>query len=434
MAPALPPGKAVLYDRRVWILRHKPLVGDCMTPPVNRGALFFGACGGLFIYGTVLALLGTMFGLAEMRQRLPLDFARQGHLILLLYLGVLITTFLAGPLSDSLGFKWVLVIAALLVTAGQIGFAVARSFGAAVPAALLMGFGGGGLCIGSNGLVSELYPERRSAMLNLLGVAFGVGAFALPLLMLGLEGRCSAPQLLGASAAVALLFSFFFALSRFPEARERHGVSILETLKVIKYPGLLAIAMLLFFESGNEACMGGWTSVYAGHAGLSARAATLALSGYWAGMMFGRLVAPLALRRWGRQETILAGALGSVLGCALLLGAHSFATLAPAAFLCGFSFAPVFQTALGIAGDRYTQSSSSVMALLFLFALVSGMAFPWSVGQISQALTRHGYAPIHAVRGGLLLPLAGTVCVSVLAGVQVVRARRRRASAESTNA
>jgi fucose permease len=391
--------------------------------------VFFGACGGLFVYGVVLALLGTVFGLAEMRERLPLDLAHQGHLFLLLYSAVLVTTFLSGPVSDSVGYKWVLLVSALLIALGFATFTAAHSFRGAIIPAMLLGLGGGGLCIASNGVVSELFPEARSAMLNLLGFFFGVGAFALPMLVLGLSGRCTPPQLLLGAAGLSVIFALWYAVCEFPKARERHGFSMMQTVRVSRYPGLPALAILLFFEAGNEASMGGWTSVYAGAAGQSPRQATTILSCYWAGLMLGRLLAPLILRRLERLPTILAGALGSVLGCGLLLNAHSFAGLATAAALTGFSLGPVFQTALGIAGDRYTQAAGSVIALLFVFALAGSMVLPWGIGQISGALVGIGHAPVAGVRAGLLLPLGGAATVCVLAILQM-RAQKASSAAD----
>jgi FHS family glucose/mannose:H+ symporter-like MFS transporter len=93
-----------------------------MADMTNRRVLFAAACGGLFLFGIVLALLGTLFGLPEMRARLHVDLAQQGNLFLVLYSGVLAASLVAGPLIDRAGNKLVLVVSALLVTAALAGF------------------------------------------------------------------------------------------------------------------------------------------------------------------------------------------------------------------------------------------------------------------------------------------------------------------------
>ena len=63
--------------------------------------LFGGAATGIFVFGIVMAVLGTLFGLPEMRARLQIDMAQQGNVFLLLFMGILVSTLVAGPAIDS---------------------------------------------------------------------------------------------------------------------------------------------------------------------------------------------------------------------------------------------------------------------------------------------------------------------------------------------
>jgi fucose permease len=384
-----------------------------MRRAVRTGPLFFGAAAAMFVFGLVLAVLGTVFGLPEMRARLHVDLAQQGNLFLLQYLGVFVASMIAGPLIDSVGNRLVLLVSALLVTAGLVGFAGAHSFFAAALAALPLGLGGGGLNTSANALVSSLYAESRAAMLNLLGVFFGFGALFVPLVAASIAGWLTIPQLLIASAALALACVLLYALLKFPPPLESSGVSFLETLRVARYPGVLWLALLLFFESGNEASIGGWTSTYVGATGLSPRTATFVLALYWAALMLARVAASRVLARIGKPQLILASSLGSAAGCALLVTAHSALSLAFGTAMIGLSFAAIFPTVLGIAGDRYPRSAGSVFGLLFSVALLGGMAEPWAVGQLSQRF---------AIRYGMFVPLIGTLVICLVA-VSLVRSQ-----------
>ena len=73
-----------------------------------------------------MAVLGTLFGLPEMRTRLRIDLAQQGNLFLVLYVGIFIATLVAGPGIDVVGNKLILVGSATLVAAGMLGFAFAQ--------------------------------------------------------------------------------------------------------------------------------------------------------------------------------------------------------------------------------------------------------------------------------------------------------------------
>ena len=100
--------------------------------PFNRRRLFLSACGALFVFGVVLVLLGTLFGMPQMRARLQLtDMVRQGNLQTLLLFGVFLATVVAGPLIDRFGNKLVLAVSALLATVALIGFAAGHGYSAA---------------------------------------------------------------------------------------------------------------------------------------------------------------------------------------------------------------------------------------------------------------------------------------------------------------
>src|ERR1700757_2514215 len=157
-----------------------------------------------------MAVLGPLFGLPDMRARLEINLAQQGNVFLLLYVGILLATLVAGPVIDSIGNKLILVVPALLVAAGMAGFAYAHSFGGAAIPAVMLGLGGGGLNTSTNTLVSDLFGETRGPMLNVLGIFYGIGALCIPLLAAAIAGHLRiAPQLLfcaGLAGGWGLLF------------------------------------------------------------------------------------------------------------------------------------------------------------------------------------------------------------------------------------
>src|SRR5215469_7883221 len=97
---------------------------------------FGGAASGMFVFGIVMAVLGTLFGLPEMRSRLQIDLAQQGNLFFLLYVGIFLSTLLAGPAIDVIGNKLILIVSSVLVAIGMAAFAFAHSYGGALIPAL----------------------------------------------------------------------------------------------------------------------------------------------------------------------------------------------------------------------------------------------------------------------------------------------------------
>jgi MFS family permease len=278
--------------------------------------LFISACGGILVFGIVLAILGTVFGLPEMRARLHIGLAEQGNLILLLYLGIFCASLLVGPLIDRFGNKVNLCVSSVLVATAMIAFGSAHSFAAASLAAVLLGVGGGGLNTCTNALVSDVYGSQRGPMLNLLGIFFGIGALFVPLLAASLEGHFTIVQLFLFCSILSAACALAYGVIAFPPANAAQASSWRDVLGVARYEGLLLLAFILFFESGNEACIGGWTSTYVGATGRSPRTATLVLAAYWAALMLSRILAAQLLRRYRKSQLVLVVALISSAGCA----------------------------------------------------------------------------------------------------------------------
>lgn len=388
-----------------------------MNQQPKTRTLFLSACAGILVFGIVFAVLGTVFGLPAMRERLQINLAQQGNLFLLLYLGIFCASLIVGPLIDHIGNKANLLVSSLIVAAAMLAFADARSLLVASCASLLLGLGGGGLNTCTNVLVSDLYGEQRGPMLNLLGIFFGIGALFVPLLAASIEGHFTIAQLFGFCAALAFACALAYALIPFPSARSNQAFSFKDAVEVAKYEGVLLLGFILFLESGNEASIGGWTSTYVNSSGYSPRIATLALAGYWGALMLGRILASRLVGRIGKLQLVAGSAMVSLAGCTILLTSQRLALLITGTALIGLSYGPVFPTTLAIAGDRYSKRAGTVFGLLFSIALIGGMLLPWAVGQVSQQLT---------IRMGMLVPALGAIGITILSISVLLRERVRR--------
>lgn len=376
---------------------------------IRRGHLMFAACAGMALFGVSLVLLGTLFGLPDSRVRLGIiDQVRQGDLQSLFFGGVLAATIIVGPTIDRFGNKLVLVTSSILVALSLTAFAIIQSYELACLCGVVLGLGGGGLNTSTNALVSDVYSENRGAKLNLLGMCFGIGAFLLPLL----ASKFAVPVLAVGVAAIAALCALLYLLLAFPAAHEAHTFSFREALRVARYPGVLAFAFLLFFQSGDEAMLAGWTSTWAGSLGASTARATQTLAAFQAAMMAGRIVVAAVVGRIGKKIILAAACAASVVACGLMLAAPSPATLAGAVVLTGLAFAPIYPTTLAVAGDAYKRFAGTMFGVLFTIALMGGTLFPRVGGHISQA---------YGGRSAMLLPLVGSVAILIILLSSVLR-------------
>ncbi len=372
----------------------------------------------MFMFGVVLVLLGTMFGMPEMRERLQVTtMIRQGDLQTVLLVGVLLSTVASGPLIDRFGCKLVLSVSSMLVTFALGRIAFATSYSAAQVAGFILGVGGGGLNITSNVLVSDIFEEDRGARLNFLAAFFGVGALTVPLGAAAV-GASHMPAVIVTMAIIAAACTLAYIVLRFPPPRNASGFSFRDAAGVVIYPGVLLFAFLLFFESWNEAGMIGWTSTWAGGLGANARSATLVLAVFQAMMMMGRIYASHILRRFSEAQLLIASVVGAVVSTAIMAVASSVLVLTIGVGLAGLSFASIYPTVLALAGNRYRTFSGTIFGVLFTVGLCGGATSPWVIGHLSQRF---------ALRAGMAVPVLGAAMICAI--LVAIRWREKQASA-----
>jgi sugar porter (SP) family MFS transporter len=140
----------------------------------NKSIYFFGALGGLlFGYDTGVISGAILF----INEELGLTPFLEGLVVSSLLLGAAIGAASAGPLSDRLGRRNIIIIAAILFTIGAIGAALAPTVGVLVFFRVVLG-----LAVGSAALIVPLYlseiapTQVRGAItsLNQLNIVFGI--------------------------------------------------------------------------------------------------------------------------------------------------------------------------------------------------------------------------------------------------------------------
>jgi len=252
-----------------------------------------------------------------------------------------------------------------------------------------LGMGGGALNGAANTLVADLHkdPQKKASALNLLGVYFGFGALFLPFIIASVLRSLGLIPILYIAAVLSLAPGLLFLFQAFPRPKTSQGLPLAEAGQMIRNPLVLLLGFLLFFESGNEFIVGGYTSTYLKNTlGSSISVASYILAAYWAAMMLGRVVSSRLLLRLKSSTLVLISAIGSALGGSFLLLAASSSGAVVGVVLIGLSFASIFPTTLGVAGSHFETLSGTVFGILFGIGLTGGMTLPWAVGQISETL------------------------------------------------
>ncbi|NJD10369.1 MAG: MFS transporter [Gemmatimonadetes bacterium] len=366
--------------------------------------VFIGACLGMLLFGIVMTALGSV--LPSVTERFALARTSAGSLFSLMSIGILLASVLFGPIVDRYGYRGMLALAVLLVLFGLEGIAFAPSPALLAGAVLLIGFGGGIINGGTNALVADISAGARSAGLSLLGVFFGIGAFGVPFvlgLLLDAAGYTAVLAALGVVPAIVLLYTL---LVRFPAPKQPQGFPLKDAARLTRDPLLLLLGLILFFESGMEITMGGWTATYVNDVlALPAHRALYFLSLYWVGMAGARLLLGTVLAKLPPRRVLLPSLAIAFVGALLLIAGGSVLSAAAGVLLVGAGFAAVFPVVLGFVGDRYPQLSGTAFSLVLVMALTGGTLLPLATGVLGDRL---------GLRLSLLIVPAALVCAATV--------------------
>jgi len=350
----------------------------------NRKLVLWAAFLGMLLFGITMTTLGSI--LPQVIVKFGVDKANAGTLFSLMSFGILIGSVVFGPIVDRYSYKAMLSICAFLVLLGLEGIAFAPSFPALRIAVFVFGFGGGVINGGTNALVSEISEEGRSSGLAFLGVFFGIGAFGVPFILGSLLDYFSYSGILAVIGLFVLVPLAFFFLIQFPKPKHEQGFPLQEGASLFKESTLFLLGFLLFFQSGMEITVGGWTSTYfTEELGLSSNNAVYFLSLFWVGMMIARLFLGAMLKK-SSPARVLQSFIGiTLVGSVLLLASHNLWLASGGIFLVGFGLAAGYPVVLGFVGDIYTKLSGTAFSIGLVMGLIGGMILPYGTGVLGDA-------------------------------------------------
>ena len=377
--------------------------------------LMTSACAGMFVFGIVMAILGAI--MPSLFEKIQFNKSEAGNLFFAMNLAMLLMSLIFGPVVDRFGYKLFLIFCAFLVACSLFLFTSASNYAVILAAAIVLGFGGGGLNGGTNALTSDIHPEKRSSALNLLGIFFGFGALTIPFLIGVMLERIGLEYILILSIILSLVPFFLFLIFSFPKPKHEQGFPLSRISPILKDPVLWLCGFLLFFQSGNEFTIGGWISTYLHEFfGLTPKAASFVLAGYWAAIMGGRLVSSRIVKVWRNQTIVFLSTLISLAAAVLIVAAPSGSLAVLGVIGIGLGFAAIFPTTLAVVGEFFPRFSGTAFSFVFVIALMGGMTSPWLTGKIAHATS---------LQQGLFIPVFNCSMIVVLQ-IAVIRILRRK--------
>jgi MFS transporter, FHS family, glucose/mannose:H+ symporter len=363
---------------------------------------------GFVLAGAVTVLLGPILPILIARwsmsdERAGLFFTSQfcGNLAGIASLGYLISR-RGYPHTFSIGFTSI----ALGIVALEAGNETTGLLATAV-----YGYGLGLILSGANLWVAEVAASRRAAALSVLNLAWGVGAIACPaLVMLAARSHRLAVLLFGIAGCSVFLALALASMDLDPPSQGAAGASPSQAEPTVGIRAACALGGLFFLYVGAESSMGGWAAALARRLGTRpGNPWELAPMFFWAGLLAGRALGPLALRRMTERAMLTAGLVFAGVWNGALLWVATFRGAAICLVAIGLGFACIYPLLVALMVGHYGKRASRAGSIVFSLASLGGATMPWLVGFTS---THAG-----SLRAGLMVPLAGCLVMISLLGL-----------------
>jgi MFS transporter, FHS family, glucose/mannose:H+ symporter len=353
--------------------------------------------------GVVNTFLGPL--LPALAVRWHLADAQTGSFFTAQFMGSLFGAGLTGWLLHRRGFRFTLALGYLLMAAGTRGL-LAVEWRMALISTVVYGVGLGLAIPASNLLVSAVNQGRRAAAVSILNFYWGLGAVAAPLVVAAAEHQGTLWKSLAVLASVLLLLAVVMTIA---PAREITNPSIdphSQWRNLAGWKLSVAVAAMFFLYVGIETSLSGWTAMLMKRMAIGLAPIWLAApTAFWSGLVAGRGIVPLVLRRFSERSTAVTGLAATVLATWLLMVTSSWQWLLGAMLMAGLGLAAVFPITIALLA-HFGEMEKRVAGVMFALAGLGGATVPWFVGVISTA-----YGSLQVA---LAIPLlAGVVLLSL---------------------
>jgi len=343
---------------------------------------------GMLFFGISLVTLGSV--VPGLKEKFHLDEISSGTLFSTLPFGILVGSLLFGPFCDKYGYKILLVLACFSMFAGFEGIAFAASYTLLQVCIFLFGLGGGIINGATNALVADISEKDKGAGLSLLGVFYGIGALGMPFLIGILENIFKYDVIVCIVGVAIFVLGFFYLFIKFPPPKQKTGVRVADSFRLIKDGVLILVAFFLFCQSSFEAIINNWITTYLTRKlAIPSSSALYALSLFVAGMIIMRLLLGSLFRHTAVQKIWIGSFWLVLIGLILLSSGRSFGTAIAGLICLGGGFAAGFPIMLGLVGDRYQEHSGTAFSLVLVIALSGNMLINYCMGIVVQKYGIH---------------------------------------------
>ena len=363
---------------------------------------------GFVLIGVITASLGPLIPVYT--RIWGINDAQAGFFFPAQYLGSLLGVIATGWMLPRFGFAKVLGGAFVFLTLG-VGFLGISPWFLTAACVGVAGFGYGLSNPTTNLRGTQLPSKNVAAAVNLLNLSWGVGAVACPFLVAALVPMIGVRGFGMCVAVLTLAVSMTHFLRKVPVRAvtvQRAKHTLADWKEKLKVRQAVPLVLLYFLYVGVEASFGGWAAALEKRlpAGGQASALAIAPSVFYGFLLFGRALAPFALRRWSTLSITIGEILVTTAGGIAVALANNKPMLLVGVAAAGFGCAPIFPVYVTWLANIFRKDSDWLGSLYFSAAALGGAVLPQLVGIIATQS--------HSLRIGFLVPLLASISLFFL--------------------
>ena len=358
----------------------------------------------ILVYGMIAAMLGTL--LPALAAKFTLSPEQNASIAFWQGIGLVIASLAVGPLIDMRGKKVGLLLGLGTIAAALFFLPTAAGYEMTRILFLAVGLGGGIVVTAANALVGDIDDTRRSSMLNLLNIFFGLGGILTPFIGSMLGGNAIILCYVIASLTVVTLIVNAITPMKPPSGEVAFKLSEMGT--ILNKPVLYVLAAFLLLYVAAEVGVWNFLVVHLVAQGIATETAQSILAwGFALGLMIGRLVASRILMKVHPVTVLIGSSLFIAITMYLVLQTADTTLAAVAVFFGGLAMAPVFPTTLGVTGDCFPRGTATAMGIVITAGWVGILVSSPIIGSIAGT-------DASQYRTALLILPAGAVIMFVL--------------------
>lgn len=338
----------------------------------------------VFILNGMLALsIGAL--LPFIREAKGLEYAFSGMLVSLHSVGNLISSFFGGALAVRIGRKRSILLFNACFAISYLIILVSGNMACLALAFLMTGLARGATSNFCNAVINDLAPGK-AGIINGLHAMFSVGAFAFPLILMGItannvENWVYASALMLIMGVISWVLYLFIPVQNEVAAKEKGSFG----MGFFKEPLFYLVIVTLFFYLCAEQGVIGWLVTYFKDTGLlSSSLSQLMASVQWIMILAGRLATAWLTTKVKKERLLPVMGIGLVAFFLLLINSHTTFWIVVGIMGFGFSMAGIYPTTVSFSG-KLNQKYPLCWSFILTLASLGSILMPSVIGRIAES-------------------------------------------------